>query len=133
MASRRAIFPVGPFALGHVADAVLTSVRRSPEEIMAFYRLTPRDEPAFVERMEAVRGATGFRYAPLPGLWSSYVVRDGYEEDQDDSLELVIGCDPRHLDRQVDTMRRLKVDRDSVIPPFIVRSLALGYLQRVGA
>jgi len=118
--------------LGHVAEAVLSSVRRTPDEIVAFYRLTPKEEPVFVERMEGVRGATGFRYAPLPGLWASYVVRDGFDEDQEDALELVIGCDPRHLDRQVDTMRRLKVDRDSVIPPFVVRSLALGYLQRVG-
>jgi len=130
---RRAIFPVGPVALGHIADARLVSVRRAPGEIVGVYGLSPRDEPSFVERMEAIRGATEFQYAPVPGLWASYMVREPDDDEQDDALELLVGYELGALDRQISTMRRLKVERDSVVPEFMVRSLALGYLQRVGA
>ena len=131
--TRRAIFPVGPVAIGHIADARLLSVRRTPTEIVAVYGLSPRDEASFVERMEAIRGATDFRYGPVPGLWGSYVVREGEDDDEDDALEFLVGYGLLDLDQQIGTMRRLKVERDSVIPPFMVRTLALGYLQRVGA
>lgn len=130
---RRAIFPVGPVAIGHIADARLLSVRKAQGDLVAVYGLTPRDEPSFVERMEAVRGATEFRYAPVPDLWASYVVRESSDDDEDDTLELLVGYRANALEDQIGTMRRLKVERDSVVPAFMVRSLALGYLQRVGA
>jgi hypothetical protein len=119
-------------AIGHIADARLLSVRKTQGDLVAVYGLSPRDEPSFVEWMEAVRGATEFRYAPVPGLWASYVVRESSDDDEDDTLELLVGYNANALEDQIGTMRRLKVERDSVVPAFMVRSLALGYLQRVG-
>ena len=131
--TRRAIFPVGPVAIGHVAEATLRSVRRGDGEIVAVYGLAAKDEPSFVERMEAVRGATEFQYAPVPGFWATYRVHESEDADEDDAFEFIVGYDLEHLDEQIGTMRRLKVERDSVVPSFVIRSLALGYLQRVGA
>ena len=131
--TRRAIFPSGPVAIGHIAEARLRSVRRLGDEIVAVYGLSAKDEPSFVERMEAVRGATEFQYAPVPGFWTTYRVHEYEEDDKEDSFELLVGCDLEHLDQQIGTMRRLRVERDSVVPPFIIRAMALGYLHRVGA
>lgn len=128
--SRRRIFP-DEVTLRTFAKARLLGVASSFRDRIGRYRLEPLDEPEYVLHLEALRGVDGLRFAALPGLWSSYqIARD---PDEDDHLELCVGLDESMLRDQVSAMKALGSDRDVIVPSFLVRGLALGYLDRVGA
>ena len=121
------IFPSGPIALGTLATATLSGVRRGPKGLEARYSLTPKNEVAFVDTMGGLREYLGWSYAPLSGTWASFVV-----PEERDEIELVVGMDASFGRALVGAYRDLRLPSTSVVPDFTVRALALGYLVKAG-
>jgi hypothetical protein len=135
------LFPTGPIRIGRMATMNLIRVRTNPVSgAVAQYSLDPIDLEEYVGRTTAVRGAFGLRYAPLPGLWVTIqpVGRNQTEAvGRGRSLprkthELWLGAEPSWLRSQSTAMATLGISRPSLLAPFVVRTLALGYVHRVG-
>jgi hypothetical protein len=128
--SRRQVFPQAIDFRGF-ANARLLEVISSGRERIGRYALDPIDEPEYASHAEAIRGVDGLRFVAVPGVWSSYRLID--LPGGDDRLELFVGIEEQSLRDHLGAMSSLGMKRDTVVPEFLVRALALGYLDRVGA
>jgi hypothetical protein len=127
---RRKIFP-DEVTLRTFAKATLAGVTSSFRDRIGRYTLDAIDEPEYVLHLEALRGVEGLRFSVVPGLWASY--RIVKEPDEDEKLELCVGLDESSMRDQVAAMGAVGSPRDVIVPAFLVRALAFGYLDRVGA
>lgn len=128
--SQKGVFPK-QLRVGDFAEASLAAVYLSPRERVARYELEPLDEAEYVLRLEALRGMDGMRFIAPSGLWLSYRVAE--LEGVDDRLEIILGADESYLRGHAAAMVSLRSKRETVIPEYLVRGLAMGYLDRVGA
>jgi hypothetical protein len=121
------IFPVGPLSFG-MAELELHKVQRDPSgQILARYTLSPVAMNEFVDRIGGLRNWLGHKYAPIPGYWSTFMV-----PDQRDDIEFVVGIDPAYGKSLVAAHKALKTKSPTIVTPFMVRTLALGYLAKAG-
>jgi hypothetical protein len=131
------LFPAGPIRIGRMATCSLVGVKSNPVSgAIARYILEPIDREEYDERAAVVKGALGLRYAPIPGLWVTMQPIDrtvaGLRGPPRRSYELWIGAEPSWLRSQSSAMATLGISRQSLLAPFVVRTLALGYVHRVG-
>ena len=128
--ARRVVFPTS-VSLRTFATAELSKVVPSGSERVAIYSLDPVDEPEYAACVESLRGVDGLRFSPLVGFWSSYRVIDLPRGDA--KADLYFGVDESVLRSHIGAMLELKSSRVSIVPEFLIRSFAFGYLEKVGA
>jgi hypothetical protein len=127
---RRGVFPE-KVSLRSLAVGSLSRVVRSGSERVAVYELEPIDDPEYAACTESLRGVDGLRFSPLPGVWSSYRITDLPKGDA--RLDLYVGLDESVLSSHLAAMSSVGSSRSVVVPDFLVRALAFGYLEKIGA
>ncbi len=65
------IFPSGPIQLGTVAELSLSNVTRTPEGVVARYRVKPKDETQFMATFSGIGEALTAPFEPCRGtVWA---------------------------------------------------------------
>ena len=126
---RRKLFPTGPIRLGQHMLASLHEVERTPEgDVFGVYELdTTSDTGDALTKILGSRPETV--YTPLPGLQASFVPHDFGGGDEP---AFRIGLTGEAARQRATAMRRMQVDTDALVSPFLIRFLYAGFLSETG-
>ena len=120
------IFPSGPIQLGTVAELSLANVTRTPEGVVARYRVKPKDETQFMATFSGIGEALTAPYEPCRGsFWSMYDI----PEDRDE-VNFIIGVPSRSGKALIQARQELHPRATHAVPETTVKAMARGLLQR---
>ena len=118
------LFPSTPIPLGELGVARLKGVVRASTGCVGRFTLSAgADATGFSERVSFLTRRLGRLYAPLPGMWASFVA-----PEVEASIELRIGIDGQYGQSLARAHRALQTGSPSLVAPLTIRALSLGYL-----